>query len=159
MPCVVQDTAVVQRCAIYYDRSRTSNLLRITLLLLLLTNASHIFHITPLFHIEVLHLVAQSRRFLQAPTYYSKTKFSLTNLWDVDLTQVDVVAVYGLHPIMKELGVKLQHELRPGSIVLSNVFSIPGWKPSKMSRHGMHIYITPECWTKIHEKQMPTKTP
>jgi hypothetical protein len=79
--------------------------------------------------------------------YYSKTQFSLTNLWDVDLTQVNVVAVYGLNPIMKDLGVKLQNELQPGSIVLSNVFAIPGWKPSSnMSRDGMHIYLTPECW-------------
>jgi hypothetical protein len=95
----------------------------------------------------VLHIVAQSRRFLQAPKYYSKTQFSLTNLWDVDLTQVNVVAVYGLNPIMKDLGVKLQNELQPGSIVLSNVFAIPGWKPSSsMSQDGMHIYLTPECW-------------
>ena len=75
----------------------------------------------------------------------------------MDLSQVDVVAVYGLHPIMKDLGVKLQRELQPGSIVLSNVFAIPGWKPSSMSRDGMHIYVTPECWITSKEGQKMLK--
>lgn len=93
-------------------------------------------------------MVAQSRRFIQAPLYFSNTNFVIKNLWKVDLTKVDVVAVYGLHPIMKDLGVKLKKELQPGSIVLSNVFSIPGWKASTLSRDGMHIYIVPDCWKK-----------
>ncbi|KAI2497879.1 hypothetical protein MHU86_16617 [Fragilaria crotonensis] len=101
-----------------------------------------------------LHMIAQSRRLLQAPLYYSRTQFSLTNLWDVDLSQVNVVAVYGLNPIMKDLGVKLQNELQPGSIVLSNVFAIPGWKPSRsMSQNGMHIYLTPGCWGEGSERE------
>jgi hypothetical protein len=92
--------------------------------------------------------------------YYSTTNFSLKNLWDVDLTKVDVVAVYGLHPIMKDLGVKLKNELRPGSIVLSNVFSIPGWKSSTLSREGMHIYMVPDCWEKsdAHSDLVRTQT-
>lgn len=57
---------------------------------------------------------------------------------------MDVVAVYGLTPIMKPLGIKLREELAPGSIVLSNVFSIPGWRPESTSSHGTHIYVVPE---------------
>jgi hypothetical protein len=53
---------------------------------------------------------------------------------------------YGLGPIMKDLGVKLQDELPSGSFVLSNVFSIPGWKPSGSSPEGTHIYAVPQCW-------------
>ena len=59
------------------------------------------------------------------------------------MTNVDVVAVYGLTPIMKKLGVKLQAELPPGSLVLSNVFSIPGWRAVGTSAHGTHIYMVP----------------
>jgi len=44
---------------------------------------------------------------------------------------------------MKKLGVKLQAELPPGSLVLSNVFSIPGWRAVGTSAHGTHIYMVP----------------
>ena len=92
---------------------------------------------------KVLHGFALSRRLLQAPKYWSTTQFRLRDIWKVDLRDVDVVAVYGLTPIMEKLGVKLQRELAPGSIVLSNVFSIPGWRPES-SRQGTHIYVVPE---------------
>jgi hypothetical protein len=47
---------------------------------------------------------------------------------------------------MKDLGVKLEEELPSDSFVLSNVFSIPGWKPSGSSPEGTHIYAVPKCW-------------
>jgi hypothetical protein len=57
---------------------------------------------------------------------------------------------YGLAPIMKELGQKLQRELPLGSYILSNVFTFPGWKPlpnCQSSDHGnTYIYRTPDCW-------------
>lgn len=93
--------------------------------------------------------MAQSWRFLHASRYLSTTSFFVRDLWKVDLSNVDVVAVYGLHPIMDKLGVKLQGELQPGSLVLSNVFAIPGWRASRtLSEEGMHIYVVPECWKK-----------
>lgn len=92
----------------------------------------------------VLHVFAHSRRLLQAPQYWNKTRFRIQDIWKVNLGQVDVVAVYGLTPIMKPLGVKLQKELPVGSIVLSNVFSIPGWQPESTSRQGTHVYVVPE---------------
>ena len=72
----------------------------------------------------------------------------MQDLWSVDLSKSDVVAVYGLHPIMDRLGVKLKEELPPGSIVVSNVFTIPGWKPSTIE-NNVHIYTVPDCF---HEK-------
>lgn len=41
----------------------------------------------------------------------------MDDLWKVDLSQVDVIAVYGLYPIMGRLGEKKEQELKPGSIV------------------------------------------
>eukprot|EP00546_Thalassionema_frauenfeldii_P003952 CAMPEP_0178922622 /NCGR_PEP_ID=MMETSP0786-20121207/16259_1 /TAXON_ID=186022 /ORGANISM="Thalassionema frauenfeldii, Strain CCMP 1798" /LENGTH=209 /DNA_ID=CAMNT_0020597013 /DNA_START=98 /DNA_END=727 /DNA_ORIENTATION=+ len=93
-----------------------------------------------------LHVFAQTRRYIQAPLYLSATNFYMKDLWKADLSKADAVAVYGLYPMMTELGVKLKKELRPGSIVMSNVFVIPGWTPSHLSRDGMHIYIIPECF-------------
>lgn len=97
----------------------------------------------------VLHLWVSTRRMVQAPKYWSSTSFHQGDMWKVDMSNYDVVAVYGLSPIMKELGAKLQSELKPGSLVLSNVFDIPGWKPSTMSGEGVHIYVTPDCWERV----------
>mmetsp|Transcript_20860 Transcript_20860/g.28987 ORF Transcript_20860/g.28987 Transcript_20860/m.28987 type:complete len:266 (-) Transcript_20860:10-807(-) len=94
----------------------------------------------------LLHIWAQSRRIIQAPLYWSSTNFALRDIWKVNLTNVDVVAVYGLDPIMRDLGKKLKNELKPGSLVVSNVFTIPGWKPSKANVDGVTIYKVPDCW-------------
>lgn len=78
--------------------------------------------------------------------YWASTDFVLRDIWKVNLSDVDVVAVYGLDPIMQDLGNKLKTELKPGSVVVSNVFTIPGWRPSKLSRDNVHIYKVPSCW-------------
>lgn len=52
---------------------------------------------------------------------------------------------------MKDLGIKLQDELPSDSFVLSNVFSIPGWRPSGSSPEGTHIYGVPQCWQASEE--------
>lgn len=104
---------------------------------------SLISHTTPSTTSLVLHTFAHLRRLVQAPQYWNSTQFLLRDIWNVNLQEVDVVAVYGLTPIMKPLGIKLQQELAPGSIVLSNVFSIPGWRPESTSSHGTHVYVVP----------------
>jgi hypothetical protein len=46
---------------------------------------------------------------------------------------------------MQRLGTKMERELLPGSIVVSNVFEIPGWKPS-VKGTGVYLYSIPECF-------------
>jgi hypothetical protein len=65
----------------------------------------------------VLHAWAKSRRTFQCNKYWSTTDFLLCDLWNVDLSNADVVAVYGLHPIMGKLGKKMEKELKHGCIV------------------------------------------
>ena len=43
---------------------------------------------------------------------------------------------------MKDLGRKLEAELKPGSIVVSNVFTVPGWKIDS-STENVHLYTMP----------------
>ena len=93
-----------------------------------------------------LHMFANIRRLL-TPKYWSTTQFYRRDLWKTKLHEYDVVAVYGLSPIMNRLGKKLQEELRPGSIVVSNVFEIPGWRASCVGK-GVHLYRIPECFEK-----------
>ena len=93
-----------------------------------------------------LHVFANCRR-IMTPRYWSSTQFYMRDLWKIQLQQYDVVAVYGLSPIMKRLGKKLEEELKPGSIVVSNVFEIPGWKVKDMNRgEGVYLYSVPECF-------------
>jgi hypothetical protein len=79
----------------------------------------------------------------------------MTDLWKTKLHRYDVVTVYGLPSIMERLGHKLEQELKPGSIVVSNVFEIPGWKVVSESDtmdgsigKGVHLYHVPECFNK-----------
>ena len=41
----------------------------------------------------------------------------MRDLWTVDLSNADVIAVYGLHPIMGKLGKKMENELKHGCVV------------------------------------------
>lgn len=94
----------------------------------------------------VLHAWAVTRRIVQASRYWAATNFALQDLWSVDLSKADVVAVYGLHPIMGDLGQKMRKEMKHGSIIVSNVFTIPGWKPIGASLNGVHLYSVPQCF-------------
>ena len=101
---------------------------------------------------------SQIRRLIQYRSYYSKTQFLCQDLWKTDglLQDVDVVAVYGLGPIMEPLGKKLRAELRPGSLVVSNEFTFPDWteeedveddtsenKGGIGEEHLIHVYKVP----------------
>ena len=103
-----------------------------------------------------LHIFANFRRFI-TPQYWNNTSFYMRDIWKIQLNQYDVVAVYGLAPIMDKLGKKLEKELQPGSIVVSNVFSIPGWKASDTTvssgsgsskqKEGVFVYQVPHCFS------------
>lgn len=96
-----------------------------------------------------LHLMVKVRQLL-TPKYWSSTEFHLGDLWKIKLHKYDVVAVYGLYPIMDRLGKKLQEELKPGSLVVSNVFEIPGWRASTSIGgsvgKGVYLYQVPGCF-------------
>lgn len=58
----------------------------------------------------------------------------LQSLWEADLTDCDVVCVYGVPSMMDDLAAKLCNELPDGSHVCSNLFELPssasGTRPS-----------------------------
>ena len=84
-----------------------------------------------------LHVFANCRR-IMTPRYWSSTQFYMRDLWKIQLHQYDVVAV--------RLGKKLEEQLKPGSIMVSNVFEIPGWRVNDMNRgKGVYLYSVPEC--------------
>ncbi|MGD1968954.1 MAG: class I SAM-dependent methyltransferase [Desulfobacterales bacterium] len=68
------------------------------------------------------------------------------NFWEADLSEADVVFCYLYPDVMKKLATKLVDGLKPGAIVVSSNFSLPGWSPGKILRlesslHNDPIYI------------------
>jgi precorrin-6B methylase 2 len=62
------------------------------------------------------------------------------SFWDLDLSEFDVITLYGISSIMKRLEKKLQKELKPGARVVSNYFTFPNWKPAVEENH-VYLYI------------------
>lgn len=67
------------------------------------------------------------------------------DLWDVDLGVYDVVYVYLSPAAMPRLWAKARNEMRPGSILISNNFLIPGVAPALTvdidPRRGAAVYL------------------
>lgn len=59
------------------------------------------------------------------------------NLFDVDLRDVDIVTVYLLPEPMAVLAQKLSVELESGAMVLSNTFTLPGWRWQERHPYGI----------------------
>jgi len=61
------------------------------------------------------------------------------NFWEVNLSDFDIVAVFGISHIMEKLEAKLKKELKVGTRIISNSFSFPGWSASKKDG-GVYLY-------------------
>lgn len=47
------------------------------------------------------------------------------NIWDENFSSFDIVTLFGIRKIMKDLSVKLEKELKPGAKIISYGFSFP----------------------------------
>ncbi len=56
------------------------------------------------------------------------------DFWKADLSQADVVFCYLYPDVMKKLAAKLTTGLKPGAIVVSSHFALPGFVPRKVLR-------------------------
>ncbi|MCL4377158.1 MAG: class I SAM-dependent methyltransferase [Actinobacteria bacterium] len=63
------------------------------------------------------------------------------NFFYKDLSQADVVTVYLLQGTNVRLMEKLENELRPGTRIVSNTFTFPGWKIIRQdSKAQIYVY-------------------
>ena len=96
----------------------------------LLKNLSHVQSNGSYYGIEAAplpYLVSKVRNRMFAPT----NKITWGDFWKDDLAQYDVVYAY-LSPVpMESLWQKARQEMRPGSMLISNSFIIPGVLPEK----------------------------
>jgi hypothetical protein len=61
-------------------------------------------------------------------------KIRRENFWEADLSGADVVFCYLYPDVMKKLAAKFTVDLKPGTVVVSSNFSLPGFVPSKIIR-------------------------
>lgn len=76
-----------------------------------------------------------------------KARFIHGNMFDVDVSQADVVTMYLTTGANEKVRPKLERELRPGTRVVTHDFSIPGWEYMKVLKfrdgyrsHTIYLY-------------------
>jgi cyclopropane fatty-acyl-phospholipid synthase-like methyltransferase len=73
-----------------------------------------------------------------------RVNFEVNDLFDADIGDATVVAIYLLPDVNMRLRTRLIRELKPGTRVVSHSFSMGDWKPDKeLLVDGDHVYL----WT------------
>jgi len=80
-----------------------------------------------------------SRRKIKRLGLESRPRIFRQNFWTADLSSYDAVMVFGMTHIMEKLEKKLTKDLKPGTIVVSNIFRFKGWQEVK-SENGLYVY-------------------
>jgi SAM-dependent methyltransferase len=62
--------------------------------------------------------------------------FRIGDLYDIDLQDATLVALYLLPEVNLKLRPKLQKQLRPGARIVSHTFDMGDWKPNQAKRSG-----------------------
>lgn len=73
------------------------------------------------------------------------TSFVNGNYWEHDISDCDVIMIYGLdaNGVMDRMKEKMVKEARPDSYLLSTIYKVPGWIPEKYEWEGtteVHVY-------------------
>lgn len=67
------------------------------------------------------------------------------DFFEIDLSEASIVVCYLYPEAMRRLKLKMEKELKPGTLVISNTFAIPGWTPLKTLNindlYSTHIYL------------------
>ncbi len=81
----------------------------------------------------------------QKITRFPNLTIKRKNFYQVSLKEADIVVCYLYPGAMKRLKGKFLKELKPGTLVVSNTFAIPGWIPEKVVRVNdfwrSHVYL------------------
>eukprot|EP01135_Chromosphaera_perkinsii_P002100 Nk52_evm34s217 gene=Nk52_evmTU34s217 len=59
----------------------------------------------------------------------ASTEFHVKDLWKTDLSQFDVLTVFGVEEMMVDLEKKLSKEMKPDAVIFACRFQFPTWQP------------------------------
>lgn len=74
------------------------------------------------------------------------------NFWNADLSDADVVFCYLFPDVMKALSAKLRSDLKPGAVVVSCNFNLPGFSPERILRPGNTLHNDPIYIYRVREQ-------
>ena len=80
----------------------------------------------------VQYAAAQVRRIF---TRSWNVRFKLANAFNYDLRDADVVYLFLMPDTYQKIRPKLEAELKPGARVITYVWPIPGWEPTRVDEH------------------------
>ncbi|MCL4397905.1 methyltransferase domain-containing protein [Patescibacteria group bacterium] len=83
--------------------------------------------------------VALARRNIANTRLNNKANILAQSFWETDLSEADVITLYGITSIMEKLEKKIESEAKPGTLIISNVFVFPHWLPV-LQREGVYVY-------------------
>ncbi|MBI2010780.1 MAG: SAM-dependent methyltransferase [Candidatus Colwellbacteria bacterium] len=93
---------------------------------------AHGYEVNPL-------LVFWSRRKIKQAGLKNKAFIHRKSFWSVDLSDFNVITLYGVSLMMKRLEKKLDQELKDGARIVSFAFDFPVWRPEK-KENGVYLY-------------------
>lgn len=93
---------------------------------------AHGYEINPL-------LVWWSRRKIVREGLSGKAFIHQKSFWNEDFSSFDLISIYGIGYIMKDLEEKLRRELPQGAKVAANAFEFPNWQYAKRD-NGIFLY-------------------
>jgi cyclopropane fatty-acyl-phospholipid synthase-like methyltransferase len=86
--------------------------------------------------------IDEARANAHAAGVTDRVSFALNDLFDADIHNATVVAIYLLPDVNMRLRPRLMRELKPGTRVVSHNFGMGDWKPEKeMLVDGERIYL------------------
>ena len=85
-------------------------------------------------------LVWRARRNINKAGLKGKAFIHWRNFWNENLSNFDIIIVYGISFIMKKLEKKLNKEIKNNTRVVSNAYSFPTWTPTK-KEESVYLYI------------------
>lgn len=74
---------------------------------------------------------------------FKNVEIKRKNFWSADLSQANVVFCYLYPDVMRRLSCKLKTNLRPGTVIVSCNFGLPGFKLTRVLRPAGSLHIDP----------------
>ena len=90
--------------------------------------------------------VNEARELAREKGLEDKVTFVEGDFLDVDLSEATVILCYLFPEALRALRPKFERELRPGTRIVSEVFSVPKWKENEVkevNRKHFNLYIMP----------------
>jgi SAM-dependent methyltransferase len=80
-----------------------------------------------------------------------RVRFLLKDLFETDIREATVVALYLTPELNLQLRPKLFHELKPGTRIVSHDFDMGEWKPDKMGEMRNVEFFFPDDMTRVRD--------